>query len=264
MKKLSLTIFSIFIFCFIAKGQTALDFNRLDCNGNMHHLFSDLDSGKVVLLHFYMPSCGSCPPPAKKLQAMANNILAQHPNTIKAYAFPFDNSVTCTYSSSWTSSNNLPLYTPMDSGAAGVAHYGGFGMPTVVLLGGLDHRVIFSTLSFVTSDTTHMRDSILSVLGLPPIGASINDTKEVLSAFSLFPNPSKESMNVSFEVKSPGKILIDVIDISGKQTSILLDEFVVAGKFTRSFSNSNLPAGNYLIRINKDGKTETHSFSVSK
>jgi hypothetical protein len=143
-KKIS-TIVMTTIFILVAnfgKAQvSAMDFNKNDCYGLSHHLFDDLDSGKAVLLHFFMPNCGMCPPPAQALQKMANGVNAVYPGLVIGYAFPFNNTTTCSYANSWVSNNHVGLYTAMDSGAVQVANYGGFGMPTVVLLGGLDHRV---------------------------------------------------------------------------------------------------------------------------
>ena len=173
MKKIFSILFlsTTLIFSKSFAQTTAMQLTGPDCNGNNHDLFADLDAGKAVILHFFMANCGSCPPPAKNIQAMANNILANHPSKITAYAMPFTNATTCAYTSNWCSSNGLSLYMPYDSGATQVAHYGGFGMPTVVLLGGAgSHRVMFSTLSFSTSDTTTMRDSILRLIGAMPTG----------------------------------------------------------------------------------------------
>ena len=40
---------------------TALDFTLPDCDGVSHHLFDELDQGKVVILEFAMiPSCQPC------------------------------------------------------------------------------------------------------------------------------------------------------------------------------------------------------------
>ncbi len=82
----------------ISKAQTPMQFSGVDCNGASVDMFADLDAGKAVILFFYMPNCGSCPPPAKKIQAMTNNINVMHPDMVKGYAFPFQNSTTCTYS----------------------------------------------------------------------------------------------------------------------------------------------------------------------
>lgn len=163
---LSISILAFIAISTVSKAQTVLPLIGADCNGVNHDLYSDLDSGKASILFFWMPSCGSCPPPAQKIQKMVNNILVAYPNKVTAYAMPFNNTTSCATSSNWTSSNSLPLYKPYDSGATQVANYGGFGMPTVVLLGGkgANRRVLFSTLSFTTSDTTTMRDSILNIL----------------------------------------------------------------------------------------------------
>jgi hypothetical protein len=63
---------------------------RNDCSGANHHLFADLDAGKFVLLHFFMSSCSSCPPSAKRIQYMANNINAAHPGSVIGYAIPYE------------------------------------------------------------------------------------------------------------------------------------------------------------------------------
>ena len=246
----------------ISKAQTtAMQFSGVDCNGGSVDLFADLDAGKAVILHFYMPSCGSCPPPAQKIRTMANNINAMHPGMVKGYAFPFQNSTTCTYSSSWASSNGLsPFYAPMDSGAAHVAHYGGFGMPTVVVLGGLNHRVMFSTLSFSTSDTTAMRDSILNLLNGT---TGIADLQNSVSAFNVYPNPATDLVIINVEVKETANLLIDVSDITGKQVAVISNEKQSAGVMQNQFNTSVLANGNYLIRLSVNGKTATQKLNVT-
>ncbi len=254
---------SLIIFCSlnISFAQTAVDFEGLDCNGNYHHLFSDLDSGKAVAIIFYMQNCGSCPPVAKKIQAMANNINTQMPDMVRAYAFPYVNSTTCTYSATWTSTNSLPLFMPYDSGAVQVAHYGGFGMPTVVLLGGMDHRVLFSTLSFSTSDTTLMRDSIMA-LNNDMNPSAVSNLPSVVSSFSVFPNPATNGTYISLTFSEAANAIIDVSDVSGKQIALVANE-KLCGTTRKEFDTSNLPAGNYFVRVSTSGKTITQKLTVS-
>lgn len=244
----------------ISKAQTAMQFSGVDCNSNPVDLFADLDAGKAVILHFYMPSCGSCPPPAQKIQAMANKINAMYPGMVKGYAFPFQNSTTCTYSSSWVSSNSLStLYAPMDSGATQVAYYGGFGMPTVVLLGGTDHRVMFSTQSFSTSDTTIMRDSILNLLNG---STGIEGLTNTVSSFSMFPNPATDNVSINLDLKETSNLLISVTDITGKQVTIISEE-KQNGNVTKQFSTALLPNGNYFIRVQVNGNTTTQKLTIN-
>ena len=260
-KSIILSIALMFVFTISKAQTTAMQFSGLDCNGSSVNLFSDLDAGKYVILHFYMPSCGSCPPPAQKIRTMANNINASHPGKVKGYAFPYQNSTTCTYSSSWVSSNGLaPFYAPMDSGASQVAHYGGFGMPTVVVLGGLNHRVMFSTLSFSASDTTAMRDSILNMLNGTAGIARLQNTPSV---FNVYPNPAADLVSISTELKETANLLIDVTDIAGKQVAIISDEKQTSGMLTKQFNTAVLPNGIYFVRVNINGTTTTQRLAVA-
>lgn len=260
MKKANVLLLALMFIVTISRAQTtAMQFSGQDCNGNNVDLFADLDAGRAVILHFYMPNCGSCPPPALKIQAMANHISAQYPGRVKGYAFPFQNSTDCSYSQSWVSSNNLStLYAPMDSGAEQVAYYGGFGMPTVVVLGGLDHKVLFSTLSFSTSDTTTMRDAIIAMLdqttGVPGIAAVVN-------AFNVFPNPATNQFSVNVDLQQPSDVFIDITDITGKQVNILMNQ-KQAGSVTKQFSTEGLPNGIYFVRLKVNGVSTTKKINV--
>ncbi len=257
-KSIYLSIALMFVLT-ISKAQTAMQLTGQDCNGVSHDLFADLDAGKAVILHFFMPNCGACPPPAQKIQAMANHILATHPGTITAYAMPFNNTTTCAYTSTWTSSNNLSLYMPYDSGAVHVANYGGFGMPTVVLLGGSDHRVMFSTLSFSTSDTTIMRDSIMALLG---ITSSVTELPTAVSSFEIYPNPSSENVSITVSLNETAKLTIDVTDITGKQIAVIANENET-GLVTKHFNTAELSNGIYLVRLTANGKTATQKLTVA-
>ena len=239
--------------------MTAMQFSGQDCDGNAVDLFADLDAGKAVILHFYMPSCGSCPPPASKIQMMANNINEMHPGMVKGYAFPFQNSTTCDYSATWVSGNNLSdLYAPMDSGAAQVSHYGGFGMPTVVLLGGSDHRVMFSSLSFSSSDTTEMRDSIMNLIE----GTTGIANPGIVPAFQVFPNPADQNVSVNLNVKESSDVVIDILDVTGRQIALLMNE-KQSGIVTKQFGTSSLSNGNYLIRMQLNGKASYQKLTVA-
>lgn len=234
------------------KAQNAMDFSGNDCNGTYHHLFSDLDAGTAVVLFFYMPNCGSCPPPAQEIQVMADSINTIYPGRVKGYAFPFNNTTTCTYSASWVTTNNIPLYVPMDSGATMVAHYGGFGMPTVVLVGGSNHRVMFTTLAFTNSDVSIMRDSILALINST---TTINELPAGVSAFSVYPNPVSESISVNLTLEESTDLSIEILDLTGKQVALIADEKKINGNYNKSYNTSSLPNGNYMVRLNANNKS---------
>lgn len=259
MKKVTyLSIALMLIFCTAKAQTTAMQLNGMDCNGNMHNLYQDLDAGKAVLLHFFMPNCGSCPPPAQKIQAMANKIMATHPGMITGYAMPFQNSTSCAYTASWVTNGGLSLYAPFDSGAAQVAYYGGFGMPTVVLLGGADHRVMFSTLSFSNSDTTIMRDSILALLST----TGINTIESKISSVNMYPNPAGDKMQIELNVIKSENIRIDIIDLLGKEVLKVYESTTATGILKRDVVTSHLNNGAYFIKVSAGSNYQNYKFTV--
>ncbi|HNF72896.1 MAG TPA: T9SS type A sorting domain-containing protein, partial [Chitinophagaceae bacterium] len=227
------------------KAQTPMQISGPDCNGVNHDLFAELDAGKAVVVFFFMDACGSCPPVAAKVQTMCNSILSNYPGMITGYALPYINSTTCTATANWVVNNSLPLYSPYDSGAVQVANYGGFGMPTVVLLGGKapDRRVMFSTLSFVDSDTTIMHDSIMALLG--PVAT--NDFNSEIPGITFYPNPTQEQLNIELELKSISSLKIDLLDMQGRTIQNVMDQYA-SGSIKKSLATHSVPSGMYLIR----------------
>ncbi len=260
MKKSLFLLFALMFTFMISKAQTtAMQFSGVDCNNNPVDLFSDLDAGKAVVLFFYMPNCGTCPPIAQKIQTMANDVMATYPGMVKGYAFPYQNSTTCTYSASWVTNNNLPLYAPMDSGAVPVAYYGGFGMPTVVLLGGADHRVMFSTLSFVNGDTAIMSDSIINLLG----PAGLNDFNATAPAVNLFPNPANDQLQIDVNVTKSTDVKIEVVNVLGEVVSNVYNNVAAPGLLRHQVSTAELSNGAYFIRVTSDDVVQNYKFTVA-
>ncbi len=244
---------------FVQAQTTAIDFNKKDCAGNTHNLFADLDAGNAVLIHFYMPSCGSCPPPAQKIQAMANNLMKSFPGKIKGYAIPYNNTTPCSYSATWVTSNGLSLYTAMDSGASQVAYYGGFGMPTVVLLGGTDHKVLFSTQSFSTSDTTIMRDKILALFG----ASGINTLSPSFSNVKLYPNPATDQIQLELNLERQVNLKVEMVNIVGEVVASVFDHTAAGGFFKTEINTAALSKGVYMMRVNCDGLVKSYKFTVT-
>lgn len=248
----------MFVFT-ISKAQSAMQFTGVDCNNNAVDLYADLNAGKAVVVFFFMSNCGSCPPPAQKIQTMANNIMNTYPGMVKAYAFPFNNTTTCSYTNSWVTNNGLSLYTPMDSGAVQVAYYGGFGMPTVVLLGGTDHRIMWSTQSFSTSDTTIMRDSILNLLG--PTG--VHDLSGVVSFVNVYPNPANDKVQIEMNLSQSVALKVEVVNILGEVVSTVYNNNASIGMMKTEVATNLLSNGVYFIRIGSDNKVQNYKFTVA-
>lgn len=227
-------------------AQTAYQFTGEDCNGSAVDLYADLDAGKAVVLFYYMPDCGACPPPADKIQEMAYNVMNDFPDMVKGYAFPFLDIYDCPSVQTWVDDSHVPFFAPMDSGEYQVAYYGGFGMPTVVLVGGLDHRVLFSTLSFVTDDTTTMRDSILRLFG---VETGVEPLLSQLADLSVSPNPSADFISINMHFNTPAEYTIELLDINGAVVTGISGYADANGTKQETIDVRELPNGMYVARI---------------
>jgi len=256
VKKLSLLIL-ISIACLQSlTAQTITQISGPDCNGQSHDLYQELDAGKAVILHFFMPNCGSCIPPAKAIQKMANGLLSKYPGQIKGYAMPFNNSTTCTYASSWVANNGLTFYTPYDSGAAQLAKYGSFGMPTIVVLGGKasNRRVMFFTASFATGDTLKMRDSIVALLK-----TADKKTASAQNRLTIYPNPTADKLTIVLGEKSNPTQFLEVRNLMGTIVKKLEmdDSGLIFSIDTREF-----PVGTYTMTLHEMGAVSSKRFTV--
>ena len=87
MKRLAIFV-GLLLSIVVSKAQTtALDFNRIDCNGNSHHLYSELDSNNVVILEFIMLACNTCNDAGQDLTEMHSKLDIQFPGKVRFYHF---------------------------------------------------------------------------------------------------------------------------------------------------------------------------------
>lgn len=195
----------------VSQQTVAYDFNMNDCNGNMHHLFSELDSGNVVIMEYFMLSCSPCIDAGDALEPIFQNLKATCSNKIKFYHFGYTNSYNCTQIKNWVTQNGYSSI-PIDSGGVQTAYYGGMGMPTVAIAAGNTHKILYTSVGFMPGDTAVVADSIRTFFGC-------NSTTSVSqnnagSQVRIFPNPSSNGM-ISIRSEKPVSN-IKVQDLTGR------------------------------------------------
>ena len=260
---LAISVTSMFTLQKVNAQMTAMDFTMVDCSStpSTHNLFSDLNSGKVVIIEFFMTSCSSCPAAGSKLENMKTKLLMQYPGKVKSYAFGFNNTYSCATVNNWVTTNGFSS-VPSDSGAAQVAYYGGMGMPTIVIIGGANHKLLGSPyIGFTTSDTTLMATDIRNFFAST---TGIIDMKSNLSELNIYPNPSANEVKISFNLSENAHTVIEIMDIAGRIVKTVLNEKISIGSFTRTVNVSNLDNGNYIFRINTDGRMLQQKLSISR
>lgn len=193
------------------KAQQAMDFNMSDCSGNMHHLYTDyLDSEEVVIIEFFMV-CSSCIEVGQAITPMYNQLALDYPGMINFFAFNFNDDFDCSVATNFVTTNGINA-VPFDSGAAQLAYYGGFGMPTVAIVGGSQHQLLyFSKTPEGTSDTAAMDSSIRNFFTTLDDGSIEN-----LGQIEVYPNPATGFITLGLPEKLNENLGITIMDGLGR------------------------------------------------
>ena len=85
---------------------------------------------------------------------------------------------------------------------------------------------------------------------------------KAVSSFSVYPTRTSDFVTVNFELKEATDITIDVADITGKQVAVLMNE-KQNGIVNRQFNVASLSDGNYIVRLQTNGKILTQRLSIN-
>jgi photosystem II stability/assembly factor-like uncharacterized protein len=81
---------------------------------------------------------------------------------------------------------------------------------------------------------------------------NISHQEEITEDYELFqnyPNPFNPSTTITFYLSSPGDILLNVFDVSGKKVKVLKEGKEEAGTHSVIFDGKNLPSGIYFYEL---------------
>jgi len=94
-------------------------------------------------------------------------------------------------------------------------------------------------------------DGVLNTVGLEVI-----NFKLTVSAVSVYPNPTVKDINLSIPSDFGKKVTITIVDMIGK--SIYTEKLqLVQGQTSYKLNNPQLPAGQYIVKINGEQKLES-------
>jgi hypothetical protein len=242
------------------KAQTtAYDFTMNDCNGTMHHLFSELDSGNVVVMEFFMLSCSPCIVAGHALDGMIVPLKNKYGQKVRFYQIGFTNSYTCTQIQSWVSTNGFATSVSFDSGAVQVAYYGGMGMPTIAVVGGKNHDVLFTSLDFKpTTDTATISKAIHTFF--EPTGILTNEL--MVTSVSVFPNPASHAVSISLTVEKAGLLNLILTNVQGKKMATLFNESVTPGITNKILQLPDVKNGIYFLQGEIGGQSFTKKITI--
>ena len=246
-----------FVLISTTKAQTtAMDFTQNDCSGTPHHLFSELDSGNVIIMEFIM-TCSSCIAAGHAIETMMTDLEMQYPGKVRLYQIAYTNSYTCTDMENFKNTNGFSSST-FDQGATMVAYYGGFGMPTVAIVGGTSHDVLYTSVGFGPSDTTYAGPIIRSFF----TSLSVPQLPESITSFKTFPTFANDVLNVQIDFKKQSVVKMQIVNMSGKLISDLPSDNIIVGTQNKTVDVSNLSVGNYMLKVEIDAESVFSKFNI--
>ncbi|MDD3877758.1 MAG: hypothetical protein PHT69_14150 [Bacteroidales bacterium] len=167
MRILSIMILSFFISEGIS--QTATNFTVTDCDSVTYDLFSEIDSGKVIVLCWVMP-CPPCVVPTKTAFNVVKRYQTSHPGKVLFFLVDDYANTTCSTLNSWAQTNEIitsSFSRKFSNPAIDMTHYGTPGMPKIVVVGGTARSVYYNENTIV--NVSALKKAINNALASVPL-----------------------------------------------------------------------------------------------
>jgi uncharacterized delta-60 repeat protein len=95
----------------------------------------------------------------------------------------------------------------------------------------------------------------------------ITNTEQTASDYTLhqnYPNPFNPTTTIKFDIVKASKVKLAVYDILGKEITVLVNEFMNAGKYEAVFTSTNIPSGTYFYVLTADGYRDVKKMTLVK
>ncbi|MCX6165081.1 MAG: T9SS type A sorting domain-containing protein [Ignavibacteriae bacterium] len=101
----------------------------------------------------------------------------------------------------------------------------------------------------------------LNSIGIKKIGNNISGEYKL---YQNFPNPFNPKTNIKFDLLKPGKVKLSVFDITGKEITTLVNDYISSGKYEAVFDASDYSSGVYFYRLETDNFSNTKRMILIK
>jgi hypothetical protein len=245
-------VFALLAFCSLAKAQTATNFNVNDCAGMNHDLFSEMNSGKVVVISWVMP-CATCIGPVLSAQTEIQNHLSANPGKILFYVVDDFGNTNCTTLNSWCTNNGITNSNARFSSAAiDETDYGTTGMPKIVIVAGANHQVFFNENNTLTvSNFNAAMGNALAAAN----AVGIKEDSQNIPGTKISPNPANSSFLLNYNVKEVKDLTIELYNSIGQKVKTINLKPVIGENMTK-VETSDLANGAYIVKINGENSSK--------
>lgn len=237
----------------ISNAQTtATNWTANDCDGISHTLFSELDSGKVIVFAWVMP-CVSCINPSKTAYNTVQTYATSNPGKVRFYLADDLGDASCATLTSWVTTNSIGSTSNMKifSNAGNLIdenNFGGTGMPHIIVMGGPSHTIFFNKKGSAANDATGITTAINSAIGAAGVRQVSHE-----AAFTVSPNPATDRLSIN------GSRAVRSIRLTLPNGQVVRELNFTTARTNPETDISQLASGIYMVSItDADGITSVH------
>ncbi|MBL7943232.1 MAG: hypothetical protein JNM00_10725 [Flavobacteriales bacterium] len=256
MKNIFMSVITLGFNSLVMAQDVAMDFEQDDCYGNPHHLFEYLDGGNVAILEFFMTNCTPCINAGNQLKPHFEELLSLYPGKVEWFHFGFTDSYPCQEVMLWVEENGFPSF-PMTDGAAQVAYYGGFGMPTIVVVAGAGHEVLYNELGYSSGDDDTVHEVIVEFLGPVSVQEQIEPSLDVNLSFLA------NTQQIAFDISNSPSVAATEIEIFNAAGSLVYQNLLQTSTHflvdAQGFSN-----GIYVVSVRVGSLSASSSIQINR
>ena len=166
----------------------------------------------------------------------------------------------CQSLASWAASNGMSGTDSFFSHSdVSMSDYGTPGMPKVIVIGCSEHKVYYNE-NYTAAGIGDAIDEALADCTNTFVKENNSNRVQV----DLFPNPTQNITNLSFQLKESSDVTIDVINIIGESVLQVASSNHSSGTHNIQFGTEQLDAGLYFLRIQSGMKSQVVKFSVAQ
>jgi hypothetical protein len=132
-------------------------------------------------------------------------------------------------------------------------------MPTLAVIAGSDHQVLFTDVGYTNGDTADMATAIHGFFN----STAVNELPAEVSTLNVFPNPATTQFNLQLNLKQAADVTIELFALNGEKVSVLVNEKMNAGLVQKPFSATAFAPGLYFVKTTVNGTSSFSKVNIS-
>ncbi len=96
----------------------------------------------------------------------------------------------------------------------------------------------------------------------PTVSGLSLEEMEAVADYTVYPNPSAGSVNISFNLLNNANVSVQIVDALGNVVYTNASQMMTAGEHNANFNGANLANGMYFVNLNVDGQVITKRLTM--